>query len=230
MSNLTNQVLDRLDPSSIEAIAAQLGIDPAQAQSAIQQAVPLVVGGLARNATTDDGANAVHSAATAHSGLDIGSILGSVLGGGAGGGGGSILGDMLGGAVAGGGTANSSGAALPPGGLDGGAILGSIFGNRQGQASEGLGQASGLGTQNAGQLLAILAPIVMSVLGGLSQRQGLNPGGLGGALAQENQRIQQSGNGGLLGSVLDQDGDGQLGLGDLLKVGAEMLGGARGRA
>lgn len=224
MSNLTNQVLERLDPSSIQAIAAQLGVDPAQAQAAIQQAVPLVVGGLARNAATDEGASAVHSAATAHSGMDIGSILGSVLGGAGGSGAGSILGGMLGG-----GSAAGGGNPLP-GGLDAGAILGSIFGGRQDQATQGLGQASGLGTQNAGQLLAILAPIVMSVLGSMSQRQGLNPGGLGGALAQENQRIEQSGNGGLLGAVLDQDGDGQLGLGDLLKVGAEMLGGARGRA
>lgn len=221
MSNLTNQVLDRLDPSSIQAIAAQLGIDPSQAQAAIQQAVPLVVGGLARNAATDDGATAIHDAATAHSGLDIGSILGSVLGGA---GGGSILGGMLGGG------ASNAGGTSQTGGIDPGAILGSIFGSRQDQATQGLGQASGLGTQNAGQLLAILTPIVMSVLGQLSQRQGLNPGGLGGALAQENQRIQQGGNGGLLGAVLDQDGDGQLGLGDLLKVGAEMLGGARGRA
>lgn len=221
MSNLTNQVLERLDPSSVAAIAAQLGVDPAQAQAAIQQAVPLVVGGLARNASTDEGANAIHEAATAHSGLDIGSILGSVLGGASGGG--SILGGMLGGGA-------TAGNAPSSGGLDAGAILGSIFGNRQDQATQGLGQASGLGTQNAGQLLAILTPIVMSVLGQLSQRQGLNPGGLGGALAQENQRIDQSGNGGLLGAVLDQDGDGKLGLGDLLKVGAEMLGGARGRA
>ncbi len=229
MSNLTNQVLERLDPSSIQAIAAQLGVDPAQAQAAIQQAVPLVVGGLARNAATDEGASAVHSAATAHSGMDIGSILGSVLGGAGGSGAGSILGGMLGGGGGGGGGAASGGTALP-GGLDAGSILGSIFGGRQDQATQGLGQASGIGTQNAGQLLAILAPIVMSVLDSMSQRQGLNPGGLGGALAQENQRINQSGNGGLLGAVLDQDGDGQLGLGDLLKVGAEMLGGTRGRA
>lgn len=203
MSNLTNQVLDRLDPSSIEAIAAQLGVDPAQAQAAIQQAVPLVVGGLARSAATDDGASAVHAAATQHTGLDIGSILGSVLGGG--------------------------GGSASPGGIDPGAILGGIFGGRQDQATQGLGQASGLGPQGAGQLLAILAPIVMSVIGNLSRSKGLDPGALGGALAQESQRIDQSGNGGLLGSILDQDGDGQLGLGDLLKIGGEMLG-SRGRA
>lgn len=207
MSNLTDQVLGQLDPASIQQIAEQLGVDPQQAQAAIQQAVPLVVGGLARNASTEEGANAIHSAAADHAGLDIGSILGGMLGGG--GGGGSVLGGALGGGA-------------------GGSILGSIFGNRQDQATQGLGQASGLGAQNAGQLLAILAPIVMSVLGNLSQRQGMSPGGLGSALGQESQRINQSGNGGLLGSILDQDGDGQLGLGDLLKVGAEMLG-SRGR-
>jgi hypothetical protein len=48
-------------------------------------------------------------------------------------------------------------------------------------------------------------------------------------LGQEIQRIGQSGGGDLLSSVLDQDGDGKLGLGDLLKVGSEFLG-ARGRA
>lgn len=33
--------------------------------------------------------------------------------------------------------------------------------------------------------------------------------------------------GGLLGSLLDQDGDGQVGLSDLLKIGGGLLGGRR---
>jgi hypothetical protein len=195
MSDLTSQVLQHLDSSGIEAIAARLGVDPAQAEAAVRQAVPLVVGGLARTASTDDGAAAVHETATAHAGTDLGSLLGGLLGGNGG----------------------------------GGAILGQIFGTRQDQASQGLGQASGLGTQNAGQLLAMLAPIVMSVLGNMSQKQNLDPGSLGGALSGELGRIGQSGQGGLLTSVLDQDGDGKLGLGDLLKMGTNMLG-ARNRA
>ena len=129
MTDLTNQVLSHLDPASIEAIANQLGIDPAQAQAAIQQAVPVVVGGLARNASTDAGADALHNAAQDHAGADIGSILGSVLGGGG----------------------------------QGGAILGHIFGNHQGQAAQQVGQASGIGTANAGALLSMLAPIVFIV-------------------------------------------------------------------
>ena len=194
MSDLTQQVLDHLDPSSIAAIAAKLGVDPAQAEAAIQQAVPMVVGGMARNASTDAGADALHNAAADHAGTDIGSILGSVLGGAGG----------------------------------GGAILGHIFGNRQDQATQGLGQASGLGTQNAGQLLAMLAPVIMGALGNMSQTQGLNSGGLGGMLAQEAQKIGQGAHGGLLTSVLDRDGDGQLGLGDLLKAGSDFLA-SRGR-
>jgi hypothetical protein len=190
MSELTNQVLSHLDPESVAAIASQLGIDPAQAQAAIQQAVPLVVGGLAKNAQTDDGADALHTAVADHAGMDIGSVLGSVLGGGG----------------------------------AGGSILGHIFGSRQDQAAQNLGQASGIGSQNGGQLMAMLAPIIMSVLANRTQGQGLGAGGLGGMLGQELQHLGQSGHGGLLTSVLDQDGDGQLGLGDLLKAGSKFFG------
>jgi hypothetical protein len=196
MADLANEVLSHLDPAHINAIAAQLGVDPAQAQNAIQQAMPLLIGGLAKNAATDQGAGALHSALGDHAGDSIGGILGNVLG--AGGAGGGM------------------------------AILGHIFGSRQDQAAQGLGQASGLGSQNAGQLLAILAPVVMGVLGNMSQRQGMSASGLGGVLGQEAQRIGQSGAGGLLSAVFDQDGDGKLGIGDLLKMGEGLLG-ARGR-
>lgn len=198
MSDLTNQVMGHLDDQRIRAIASQLGVDPSQAQSAIQQAMPLLLGGLARNAQTDAGAGALHSALGDHAGNDVGSILGSVLGGG------------------GGGLGNGT------------AILGHIFGARQDQAAQGLGQQTGLGAQNAGQLLAILAPVVMGVLGNMSQRQGMSASGLGSVLGQEAQRIGTGGAGGLLGSVFDQDGDGKFGLGDVLKMGEGLLG-ARGR-
>ncbi|HKE47325.1 MAG TPA: DUF937 domain-containing protein [Rhodanobacteraceae bacterium] len=201
MANLANEVMSHLDDAHIQQIAQQLGVDPAEAESAIQQAMPLLLGGLARNASSDDGAGALHSALGDHAGNDIAGILGSVLGGGG-----------------------------SAGGMSGGmAILGHIFGARRDQAAQGLGQQSGLGSANAGQLLAILAPVVMGVLGNMSQRQGMSASGLGSVLGQEQQRIGQSGAGGLLGAVFDQDGDGRLGLGDLLKVGEGLLGGARGR-
>ncbi|MPM61774.1 hypothetical protein SDC9_108634 [bioreactor metagenome] len=107
-------------------------------------------------------------------------------------------------------------------------ILGHIFGGSQQRAENGLGQASGLGA-GGGQLLQILAPIVMAFLANRVQSGGMDTGGLGNMLGQEKTRAQQPGGlgGGLLGSLLDQDGDGQVGIGDLLKMGTSFLGGRR---
>lgn len=216
MSDLTSRVFEQLDQSHIESIASQLGIDPAQASNAVQQALPLLMGGLARNASSPQGAQALHSALERdHAGVDIGGLLGSVLGGGGGSGGG--IGDLLG-SVLGGGNTDSAGAGI------GGAILGHIFGGRREQAARGLGQTSGLGNQGASQLLAMLAPLVMAALGNMTRKQGLDANGLSGILGQEHNRLQQGSVGGLLSGVLDADGDGEVSMGEMLQAGAGLLG------
>lgn len=190
MNDFTQQVLGQFDADRIGSIASQLGIDPARAEAAIAEAVPLLVGGLARNAQSGDGAAALHRAASQHAGFDLGSVLGSVLGGGG----------------------------------DGGAILGHVFGQRRDRAAQDLGRSTGLGGQGAAQLLEMLAPIILSMLGNRARSQDLDAGGLGGMLGRELQDLGRRGQGGLLSSVLDRDGDGQLGLGDLFKAGADLLG------
>ena len=218
MSDLTSAIFAQMDQGHIESIAGQLGIDPAQASDAIQQALPLLMGGLARNATSPQGANALHSALERdHAGVDIGGLLGSVLGGGGNSRGGGGLGDVLG-SVLGGGTSAGAGGGM------GGAILGHIFGARRDQAARGLGQTSGLGGAGAAQLLAMLAPIVMAALGNMTKKQGLDANALSGMLGQENHRLQQSGVGGLLSGVLDSDGDGEISMGEMLQAGAGLLG------
>ena len=239
MSDLTSAIFAQMDQGHIESIAGQLGIDPAQASDAIQQALPLLMGGLARNATSPLGANALHSALERdHAGVDIGGLLGSVLGGGGnsrgGGGLGDVLGSVLGGGAstgAGGGIGDVLGSVLgggssagSAGGGMGGAILGHIFGARRDQAARGLGQTSGLGGAGAAQLLAMLAPIVMAALGNMTKKQGLDANALSGVLGQENHRLQQSGVGGLLSGVLDSDGDGEISMGEMLQAGAGLLG------
>lgn len=190
MSGLVDNVLSNLSPDQIGAIASRLGVDPAQAQSAIEHAVPLIVGGMAQNASTPAGANALNNALGAHGG-DLSGILGSVLGGGEGSG-------------------------------IGGAILGHVFGGNQGAVNQGLGQATGLGQGNAGQLMAILAPMVMGALANHAQGQNVGAGGLGSLLAQEVQRVQQRGGsaGGLLNSVLSNSG----GLAGILQSAGGLLG------
>ena len=115
--------------------------------------------------------------------------------------------------------------------LDASGILGHIFGNQQAQAQNQIGQASGLSSGQAGQLLQMLAPIVMGFLAKQVGSAKLDAGGLGnllgGLLGQGGQSQPQSGGlaGGLLSSALDQNGDGKLDAGDLLKLGSRLLGG-----
>ncbi len=101
---------------------------------------------------------------------------------------GSIL-DNLGGLLGGGG-----------GGI-GGAILGHIFGNRRGSVEEGVGRASGLDAAQVAQLMAMLAPIVMGVLGKMKQSKGLDANSLPQILQQSHAQGQQETPG--LGGLLD---------------------------
>ncbi|MCQ4167002.1 DUF937 domain-containing protein [Tahibacter harae] len=244
MSGVVDAVMAQLGDGEIGAVAQRFGLSQDQAQAAIAQTLPLMVGAMAKNASTPDGAQALHTALGDHAGVDLGDLLGGLLGGGApGGAGGFGGGGGLGGlgslaeAVLGGlgGGAAAQAPAQAPGGMDaglggiGGAILGHIFGNKQGQAEQGLGQTTGLGGVNAGQLMAMLAPIVMAVLARMNQNRNLGPGGLSDMLGQESQRTREAGGigGGLLGAVLDRDGDGDVDLSDLLSVGGGLLAGRR---
>jgi hypothetical protein len=57
----------------------------------------------------------------------------------------------------------------------------------------------------------------------------MDAGSLGQSLEQERTQAQSAGGmgGGLLGSLLDQDGDGKLGASDLFKLGSAFLNGRR---
>lgn len=242
MSGLIDQITAHLGPDQVDAIAKRLGTDPQTAQAAIEQALPLIVGGMAKNASTPEGAGALHQALQGHAGTDVSEVLGSVLGGGsagAGGGLGGLLGGLLGGSQQGGGLGGVLGSVLgggapQQGGFNpgiGGAILGHIFGNKVDTANQGLGQTTGLGAQGAGQLMAILAPIVMSVLANQAHGQGLSPGGLGSVLAQQTQTTQQQGGvaGGLLNAVLDHNGDGKIDLSEMIQAAGGVMGALGGR-
>ena len=210
MTALTNDLLSQLQGAPLQQIAQQLGVDHGQAAGAVGAALPLLMGALGRNASQPQGAEALFGALQRdHAGApDLGGLLGAVLGG-----------------------AQSRQ-------TDGAGMLGHIFGGQQATAEQHLGTATGLGSDRAGQLMKILAPIVLAYLakrmfsgGAPAAAAGLGGGAtaqvLGAILGQEHQAVRQQGGvgGGLLGAVLDQDGDGQLGLGDLMKLGGGLLGG-----
>ncbi len=198
MATLTEDLAAQLQGAPTSQFAQQLGISQEQSSAAISAALPLLMGALGRNASEPQGAQALFGALQKdHAGVDIGSVLGAVLGGG--------------------GQTRQA---------DGAGILGHIFGGQQARAETGVAQATGLGQGQASQLLKMLAPIVMAYLAkrmmsGSASQPGGGAQALGGLLGQEQQQIRQQGGlgGGLLGAVLDQDGDGQLGIGDLMKLG-----------
>jgi hypothetical protein len=92
----------------------------------------------------------------------------------------------------------------------GAGILRHILGARQQNVQAGLGQATGLDPQKAGQLLTMLAPLVMGALGRTKREKGLDTGSLSTLLSGEQQRLQETAPGvmGTLGRFLDRDHDG----------------------
>ena len=196
---LTQELFSQLQGAPLQQLSSQLGTDPGQTRDAVAAALPLLLGALGRNSAQPQGAQALFGALQRDhgGGLDLGGVLGAVLGGG-----GSRQ-------------------------TDGAGILGHILGGGQPRAAQALGQSTGLGSGRAMQLLALLAPIVMSFLANRSKSQGLDAGGLGQLLGQERDRVRQQAGGGVLDALLDRDGDGDVDAGDLLNLGMGLFGGRR---
>jgi len=194
-NSLTASLLSQLQQGQgLQQVSQQLGLDPSQASQAVSTAVPLLMRALGSNASQPQGAQSLlnalqkdHLGTGGGSGFDIGGILGAVLGGG-------------------GGTATN-----------GQGILDHVFGQQTPQAAQVLGNKTGLDSGRAGQLLAILAPIVMSFLAQRFAQQG-NASNLSQALGQE--APQAAGAGGIGGvlNMFDQDGDGQFGISDVMGI------------
>lgn len=232
---LKSQMQQSLSPALINQMTQQLGedVEPQQAQQAASSAVSVLLNALARNAATPDGANSLNNALEKD---NHGSLLDGILGGLAGGGGqsapagGMDLGGLLGGLM-GSGNQSGSGGGLDMGGVLGGLVTGMLGGNssraangagilehilgrRTQDTAEQIGQQSGLSTASTMKLMAMLAPIVMGMLGKTKQKGNLNADGLGGLLdgfLRSNvnpQKPASQTNIGLAGRLLDRDGDG----------------------
>ena len=225
--SLIDDLLGQLQGAPAGQIAQQLGTDPRTAQDAIAAALPMIVGALGRNAQQPGGAgdlfNALQRDHAGSGAMDLGGMLGGLRGRGGGGSAGALggLGGLLGSVLGGGAPASRQ--------MDAGGILGNIFGSAQPRAESGLGQVAGMSSSQAGNLLKILAPIVMAYLAKQVSTRGMDAGALGGMLGQQHAEVQQQGGlgGGLMNAVLDTDGDGKVDLSDLIRLGSGLLGGRR---
>lgn len=219
MSELLSTISEALDAQKISELSRQIGAQPQQTQTALSAALPMLVGGLAKNASTPGGAQQLQGALERdHDGTLLDS-LGTLLGGSAPSGGAST-GGLLGMVASmvteapGPGSARSA---------DGAGILGHILGGKREPVERGVAKASGLSGAQVAQLLALLAPIVMAALGRQRQRRGLDAGGLSDMLQRESGKLGGGAAGGILGSLLGGDDDDGVADG-VAQVGMEMVG------
>ncbi len=251
--SIFDEVLKHIDGNTLGQIAQQLGATPQQTQSAIQVALPAIVGGMQRN-IANGGAQALHTAVqTTHQGVDIGGMLGGLLGGGDQGGGQGNVGGLLSsvmGMIGGGGNAPAQSSGGMGGllgsvmGMMGGGgsqqqssplsagmgILGHVLGGSQQRATQGVAQSSGMSSQSSAALMAMLAPMVMAALGKMMAGGKANDAqSLAGIVTGDMSRLGHPAPAaaqekGFMGGLLDADGDGDVDASDLLNRGSMLMG------
>lgn len=169
-----------------EQISQNLGADTSTVNSAIQMALPVILGGLANNVQQPQGAESLNNAlANDHDG----SLLNS-------------LSDFLQGGVPSPQQATRQ--------TNGAGILEHILGNSQGQAAQEISKNTGLNTGQVANLLITLAPIVMAYLGKQKNQNDLGTGGLTDLILGQQRQAQTTGNPmiDMASAWLDKDGDG----------------------
>ncbi len=182
---------------AVDQISQNLGADSSTVNSAIQMALPVILGGLAKNVQQPQGAENLDKAlAKDHDG--------SLLGG---------LTDFLTGGVPSPQEATRQ--------TNGAGILEHILGGGQNMAAHEISRQSGLNIGQVANLLITLAPIVMAFLGKQKQQDGLNAGGISDLILGQTQKAQSNGNPMLdmASKWLDKDGDGSA-INDLASMAA----------
>jgi hypothetical protein len=184
----------QLRPDMVQQMSERLGTDTASTSNAISMALPILLGGLSKNAANSEGAADLDNALNDHDGGVLDNFA-SVLGGGG----------------------------------AGAAILGHILGARRAPVEQGVGRATGMNGRQVSQLLIMLAPLVMGVLGRMKRQQNVGAEQLPEVLSNANlEMARQSPGLGDLSRILDSNQDGQI-ADDVARIGSSILGGLLGQ-
>ncbi len=226
--DLSSLLTQTLSEGTIDQLSNQLGTDRQSTAKAAAAGVSALMGAMARNASTPDGAQALAGALERDHDGSVVDNLGSLLGGG--GALSGMLGGMLGNMLGGGAPAPQAPAPQSRS-LDGAGILGHILGGQQGGVIDAISKMSGLSEGKTGQLLLTLAPIIMGMLGKQKRANNLDSGGLSDLLGNmmrgsTEQQRQSPSNPALdmAARFLDKNGDGSA-LDDIAGIGSQILGG-----
>ncbi len=184
MSGILDLLNGPMGKMLIDGAGKQLGMGEEKAGSAIQSALPLILGAMKNNASTPDGAAGLLKALgdDKHSG-NILDNLGSILGGG------GIDDDVL---------------------QDGAGILGHVFGGKEENVATAVSKSSGIDLGQAMNIMKVAAPFIMGYLGKQKREKNISDENgigdlLGTVLGGESKESQS-----LVNQLLDADGDGSI--------------------
>jgi hypothetical protein len=109
---------------------------------------------------------------------------------------------------------------------DGAGILGHVLGGRQANVERAISASSGVDAASVGKILAMVAPLIMGVLGKEKRRQGFDASGLASLLGQQEHAAREVSPSAvdMFSRMLDSDGDGDQ-MDDIVKMGSGLLGG-----
>ncbi len=109
---------------------------------------------------------------------------------------------------------------------NGAGILGHVLGDQLSTVETGLAKETGLDADAIGQILQVVAPIVMGALGSTQRKKKLGPKGLASFLKSEREEVQESSPDimGLLGALLDTNRDGSV-IDDIANIAGALLSG-----
>ena len=205
MSGILDLLKGPMGQMLINGAGKQLGMGESKAGSAIQAALPLILGAMKNNASSSDGATGLLKALgnNKHSGGVLDNLE-SILGGG------GIDDNVM---------------------QDGAGILGHVFGGREENVAQAVSKSSGVDLGQAMGILKVAAPFIMSYLGKEKRKQNITDqngiGDLLGGMLGGGQKESQS----LVNRLLDADGDGSIiddVAGMLLSSGGKKKGGLGG--
>ena len=187
--NLSDLLNSPIGQTIVKSVAGQFDLDESQSASAVNTAVPVILGGLNKNIQTPEGAESLNNALESKHDGSLLDNLGGILSG--------NVGDLQ---------------------QDGGSILNHVFGNNVGAVQNGIAQKTGISADKIGPIISMLAPVVMAYLGKQKSQNNVNAGGLGDLLGGMLGGGSAQNGGGLLDMVtgfLDKDKDGSA-LDDIL--------------
>lgn len=196
--NILDLLQGQLSDGLVDQLSQSIGADKQQTNAAASGILSTLMGAIAKNASTPQGAEALNNALERD---HDGSIL-----------------DNLSGFLGGNATANNSKM------LNGAGILKHVLGGKQSGAIDMISKMSGLDGGKTGNLMTTLAPLVLGMMGRQKREQGLDTSGLAGMLSNAVQGAQEKRpEMGLIGKFLDKDGDGNI-MDDVAGMGMNILG------